>query len=225
MQCSLHSASVHHIDLDVSLGDKGWRFTGFYGWPAVSERHLSWQLLTVLGEDFEGPWMCIGDFNEVLYAIEMKSGERTQWQMNNFRDAVDECGLRDVRFEVYEFTYDNGQIGEANRQCRLNRAMGNEAWFDLFPYAKLEHLTREWSDHAPIKLWLDRRETQRGRKKLIRFEQVWVGEDGCEEAIRRAWDRGGTDILGKLRQCGEELMAWKGVRIGKLMQDIQRKRR
>ncbi|XP_074283903.1 uncharacterized protein LOC141608447 [Silene latifolia] len=146
----------------------------------------------------------------------MKGGERAQWQMNNFRDAVDECGLLDVRFEGYEFTYDNRQIGEPNRQCRLDRAMGNEAWFDLFPYAKLEHLTREWSDHAPIKLWLDRREMQRGRKKLFPFEQVWVGEDGCEEAIRRAWDRGGTDILGKPRQCGEDSWRGRGLVLGSL---------
>ncbi|XP_074305315.1 uncharacterized protein LOC141640411 [Silene latifolia] len=145
--------------------------------------------------------------------------------MNNFREAVNDCGLRDVSFEGYEFTYDNGQVGEANRQCRLDRAMGNEAWFDLFPYAKLKHLTREWSDHASIKLWLERRDTQRGRKKLFRFEQVWVGEDGCEEAIKKAWNSEGADMLEKLHTCGDELMAWKGVSIGKLLHDIQRKRR
>ncbi|XP_074305800.1 uncharacterized protein LOC141641022 [Silene latifolia] len=165
--CQLRSASIHHIDMDVSWNNKMWRVTGFYGWPVVSDRHLSWQLLRILKDEYDGPWVCVGDFNEILYATEMKGGTQAQWQMNNFREAVNDCGLRDVVFEGYEFTFDNGQANEANRQCRLDRAMGNEGWFELFPYARVEHLVREWSDHSPIKLWLERRSDGRQGKKLF----------------------------------------------------------
>ncbi|XP_074318151.1 uncharacterized protein LOC141654942 [Silene latifolia] len=128
--CNFRSSSVHHIDFDVTLDNKTWRVTGFYGWPALSDRHLSWELLRILGKNYDGPWVCMGDFNEILYATEMLGGERAQWQMNNFRDVVDDCGLRDVSFEGLAYTYDNGQAGLANRQFRLDRAMANEAWFD-----------------------------------------------------------------------------------------------
>ncbi|XP_074303266.1 uncharacterized protein LOC141637717 [Silene latifolia] len=111
--CTLRSASMHHIDVEVSWNSKVWRVTGFYGWPVVSDRHLSWQLLRMLKEEYDGPWVCVGDINEVLYATEMKGGARAQWQMNNFREAVNDCGLRDVVFEGYEFTFDNGQANEA----------------------------------------------------------------------------------------------------------------
>ncbi|XP_074267317.1 uncharacterized protein LOC141590643 [Silene latifolia] len=51
--------------------------------------YLSWQLLRYLVEEDHSAWLCIGDFNEILYANEMKGGSRAQWQMNNFREAVD----------------------------------------------------------------------------------------------------------------------------------------
>ncbi|XP_074270712.1 uncharacterized protein LOC141594605 [Silene latifolia] len=139
----------------------------FYGWPMVSDRHLSWQLLRLLHEECDGPWVCMGDFSEILYTTEMRGGVRAQWKMNNFRDAVNDYGLRDISFEGLEFTYDNGQADDVNRQCRLDRAMANEAWFELFPYAKLEHLLREWSDHVPIKLHLERDTRARGGRKLF----------------------------------------------------------
>ncbi|XP_074266567.1 uncharacterized protein LOC141589844 [Silene latifolia] len=118
----------------------------------VSDRHLSWELLRVLSRQSSLPWICVGDFNEVLYSTEIKGGSRPQWQMNNFQAHVDDCGLRDVVWEGYQFTFDNGQVGDANWQSMLDRAMCTRNWMDMFPYAKLFHLDREWSDHTPIKL-------------------------------------------------------------------------
>ncbi|XP_074301898.1 uncharacterized protein LOC141633306 [Silene latifolia] len=145
--------------------------------------------------------------------------------MNNFREAVDDCGLREVAFEGYRFTYDNGQAGNDNRQCRLDRALCSDEWLNLFPRAKLIHLDREWSDHAPIKLILSRKEsTGANRQKLFRFEQIWVGEEGCEDTIRSSWNDD-EDLLATLARCAEGFQKWKGVSIGKIMRDINKKRR
>ncbi|XP_074307955.1 uncharacterized protein LOC141642876 [Silene latifolia] len=199
--------------------------TGFYGWPAVQDRHLSWQQLRILASTSLLPWIYLGDFNEILYSTEMKGGSRMQWQMNNFRDAVDECGLRDLPYEGYEFTFDNGQGGDANRQCRLDRAMVTGAWSDKFPYAKLFHLDREWSDHAHIKVLLNGRvDSDERAPKLFRFEQIWVGQDGCEDAVRRAWEYEDGELISSLQRCASELQKWKGISIGKIMRDLQKKR-
>ncbi|XP_074314300.1 uncharacterized protein LOC141649512 [Silene latifolia] len=124
----------------------------------------------------------------------MNGGSRPQWQMNNFRAAVDDCGLTDIGWEGYQFTWDNGQAGEANRQSMIDRAMCTSSWLDLFPYAKLIHLTREWSDHAPIKLLLDRRAAVVEVKRGFKFEQMWIGEEECEEAIRRGANKGQGEL-------------------------------
>ncbi|XP_074304372.1 uncharacterized protein LOC141639082 [Silene latifolia] len=50
-------------------------------------------------------------------------------------------------------------------------------------------------------------------------------EDGCEEAIQRAWDAGNFDLLEALGKCETELKKWKGVSIGKIMRDLFSKRR
>ncbi|XP_074300606.1 uncharacterized protein LOC141631893 [Silene latifolia] len=146
--------------------------------------------------------------------------------MNNFRYAVDDCGLRDLPYEGYAFTFDNGQEGDANRQCRLDRAMVNGEWSDKFPYAKLLHLDREWSDHAPIKALLNGRRDAEGRApKMFRFEQIWVGHDGCEDVVKRAWETEDGELISSLQRCAIELQNWKGVSIGKVMRDLQKKRK
>lgn len=84
--------SIHHIDVWVrsGLGENAWRFTGFYGWPETHNRHLSWELLAELAGQGQEPWVCAGDFNEILLDSEKKGGrERAVWQMENFREVVD----------------------------------------------------------------------------------------------------------------------------------------
>ncbi|XP_074290774.1 uncharacterized protein LOC141617477 [Silene latifolia] len=167
----------------------------------------------------------MGDFNEVLYSIEMKGGSRAQWQMNNFQEAVSDCGLKDIGWEGYQFTWDNGQAGEANRQSMIDRAMRTTSWLDIFPYAKLFHLTREWSGHAPIKLCLDNRVAAQTARRGFKFEQIWIGEEGCEEAVRRGVDKG-CGVLGEaIRACTRELNQWKKSSIKKIGYMIERKNR
>jgi hypothetical protein len=43
-----------------------WRFTGFYGDPARSARKWNWELLRYLRREFDNPWVCVGDFNEIF---------------------------------------------------------------------------------------------------------------------------------------------------------------
>ncbi|XP_074290136.1 uncharacterized protein LOC141616877 [Silene latifolia] len=198
VDCILMSAYVHHMDFTVRNTEGDWRITGFYGWPAVSDRHLSWELLRLLSNEFQLPWVCMGDFNEILYSTEMKGGSRPQWKMNNFRDAIDECGLRDVSWEGYIF----------------RSTMG-----------KLFYLAREWSDHAPIKLVLNRRDNggRGARPRNFKFEQIWVGAEGCSEAVDRGVERGRGSLVRVLEECARELRAWKGTNINCIGKNIGRK--
>ncbi|KAK9684875.1 hypothetical protein RND81_10G239000 [Saponaria officinalis] len=96
IRCELRSMAQHYMDFTIHFGDHQWRLTSFYGWPEVSNHHLSWQLLRLLARQSTDPWVCLGDFNEVLYSTEMIGGKRSQRQMTEFREAVDDCGLRDM---------------------------------------------------------------------------------------------------------------------------------
>ncbi|XP_074318472.1 uncharacterized protein LOC141655284 [Silene latifolia] len=140
----------------------------------------------------------------------MKGGSRAQWQMNNFQAAIDECWLRDVAWEGYAFTFDNGQCGDANRQSMIDRAMCTSTWLELFPYARLLHMEREWFDHAPIKLILDRRETSWG---------------GGEEAVTSGVEKGGGNLAASIKECAKQLQDWKKITIGKIGWAMDKKQR
>ncbi|CAB4309818.1 unnamed protein product [Prunus armeniaca] len=100
--------SPHHIDVKVQvLGVHGkWWLTGFYGHPVTSERYKSWELLGKLGLASSLPWVCLGDFNEILVAHEKLCGAvRNERQMQNFRQAIDSCGLKDLGYTGLKFTW------------------------------------------------------------------------------------------------------------------------
>ncbi|XP_074266578.1 uncharacterized protein LOC141589854 [Silene latifolia] len=163
------------------------------------------ELLRVLKRQSSLPWVCIGDFNEILFSTEMKVGSRPQWHMNNFKAAVDECGLRDVSWEGYNFSFDNGQSRDANRQSMIDRAMCAGPWLDLFPFAKLFYLDRAWSDHSPLKLVLNIRELEGVKRRQIRFEQIWTEDEGRGEVVERGFNRGRGDLVAMLQACASEL--------------------
>ena len=70
--------SERHIDAIISGGDKHWRFTRFYGNPETSKREESQECLDLLVRGNSLPWICIGDFNELMHIGEKKVGVTVQ---------------------------------------------------------------------------------------------------------------------------------------------------
>ena len=60
--------SKNYIDAIIIESSSGfkWRITGFYSQPKTHLRHESWKLLTDLNRRFNLPWLCLGDFNEIV---------------------------------------------------------------------------------------------------------------------------------------------------------------
>lgn len=84
---------------NVLTGESGWRFIGFYGDPKRSARKRNWEVMEYLRREFDTPWLCAGDSNEVMCASEKFGGNnREEWQMEGFRDTVDYCRMTDLEF-------------------------------------------------------------------------------------------------------------------------------
>ncbi|KAL0378862.1 UNVERIFIED_CONTAM: hypothetical protein Sradi_3191700 [Sesamum radiatum] len=64
----VHSYSASHIDVVIARedGTEGWHFTGVYGHPDAARRPETWELLRHLRQYSPRPWLCAGDFNEIL---------------------------------------------------------------------------------------------------------------------------------------------------------------
>ena len=94
---------------------------------------------------------------------------------------------------------------------RLDRALGSSDWLVLFPRASLHHLSSLISDHSPLSLHLKSRHCKRGKRRLFRFESMWLIDARCEEIVKEAWEEG--ELVGSkwpiskcLERCKVELM-------------------
>lgn len=93
----LKNFSPCHIDVLVRnevQNSPVWRFTGFYGAPRAEDRHHRWRFLHTLNAIPHAAWLCIGDFNEILYSNEHFSwAARPENQMRAFREVTDEISF------------------------------------------------------------------------------------------------------------------------------------
>ena len=124
------------IDIEVQLerDEVPWRFTAIYGWP---ETHLKWKtcaLISELRRVSSLPWLIGGDLNEIFCNYEKKGGiAKCQSILARFRETAEECGLLDLGYNGYDFTWDNRQQGDRAMEERLDRFCSTSDWMALFP--------------------------------------------------------------------------------------------
>jgi hypothetical protein len=132
----VRNKSKKHIDMDVQEEDGFlWRFTGIYGESKTELKHLTWALMQDLHAQCKLPWICAGDFNEVLHQHEKEGGcPRPQACMDRFKAALEDCELHDLGFVGDVFTWRNKQFREEDYiRERLDRAVANDEWRCRFP--------------------------------------------------------------------------------------------
>ena len=77
--------------------------------------------------------------------------------------------------------------GAAMIRCRLDCALANEDWHTLFSCSYTEYLRRVGSDHHPIKAYLEDKVPR--RKRQLRFDKRWIGQEGLMESIAIGWSK------------------------------------
>jgi hypothetical protein len=66
-----------------------WRATFVYGEPRREFRSEFWDFLRFMRAQWDGPWLCCGDFNEVLCQDEhLGPRDRTEAQISAFQDCL-----------------------------------------------------------------------------------------------------------------------------------------
>jgi len=119
------SFSLNHIDvcIDVGLSSSPCRYT---------------PISVALG----------GDINKVFYHCEKIGGPpKIQFIIDSFQEAFTNCGLYDLRYSGYDFTWWNGREGAESIEECLDRFMASLDWSTSFPYAVVFHIDDDFSDH------------------------------------------------------------------------------
>ncbi|BFG30761.1 hypothetical protein CerSpe_170350 [Prunus speciosa] len=129
---SILSYSFNHIDTVCdNFGIEGkWRLTGFYGCPQSADRSSSWNLLSTLGQQVSLPWICFGNFNEILSVNEKRGGlVRANRLMEAFQSVLSNCELSDLGFVGCPFTWSTSRSGGIS--CRLDLRSKIPLWSAL----------------------------------------------------------------------------------------------
>ncbi|EPS61587.1 hypothetical protein M569_13207, partial [Genlisea aurea] len=230
LDVSLLSYSKWYIDvsINISFGDVQCRVTGFYDNPISSSRPDSWNLLRRLHRHSLRPWICVGDFNEVLFPHEVSSlASRPTAQMVGFRRALMDCGLTDLPYHGHPFTWSNKRKHPQTVRARLDRAVASTSWLQCYPCTSTSHLSFGGSDHAP--LWIQSAPPSAGdglrKSRRFRFEARWMQLPGCDSTIRTAWtsSQGPPSTLQpKLGTTRISLLKWYQHQISPIKANIKR---
>ncbi|XP_042958141.1 uncharacterized protein LOC122293703 [Carya illinoinensis] len=83
--------------------------------------------------DVKSVGMSGGDFNEMLHQKEKQgASSRPYNQIEAFRQAIERCGLYDVHHLGQHFTWSNNRRGTEFTKERIDKAMANKEWKELF---------------------------------------------------------------------------------------------
>ncbi|XP_059451003.1 uncharacterized protein LOC132181787 [Corylus avellana] len=184
IEVEVQNYSSRHINAKVNTKPSvgWWKFTGFYGHPEASKRKEAWGLIRHLATLDPKPWICVGDFNEILYLSEKWGGNgRSRSLMADFQSTLVDCELVDMGFRGPKYTWNNGREGKDFIQERLDRAVVNDRWSSLFPQAEIVVEGSSCSDHLPLFVVFHEQWRRRRTERRFIHEASWEGPEYAAE--------------------------------------------
>lgn len=229
----LKNYSKAHIDVRVRRKEQvqtSWRFTGFYGEPRSENRTQSWEFLRTLHGIPHDGWICMGDFNETMYAEEHFSVHaRPARQMQIFCEVIDICSFQDLGWRGVPFTWDNRQQGASNVKARLDRALANNEFMQLFEYTCVKHISSTASDHCYILAELRSNAPNRwpASRRPFRYANIWQTHSQYDQLVKDSWHTGagqnGLDgVMEALTFVQNKLGSWGDREFGNMAKKVQK---
>ena len=174
------------------------------------------------------PWVCMGDFNEVLHRSEhVGVQERSNAQIAGFREMVDVCGLRDLGYEGRSWTFEKKVAGGMHCRVRLDGALASADWSARFPSAVVQNLLATTSDHGPILLGWAQRQEQRRMRNRFRYELMWEEHEQFAPMLSQVWQQGGEatsviELSSKLANMSTQLKVWNKGTFGSVKLELSK---
>ncbi|XP_048490019.1 uncharacterized protein LOC125491981 [Beta vulgaris subsp. vulgaris] len=124
--------------------------TFIYAFNQCGEREVLWHDLAQLYTT--DPWLIMGDFNFVRYPNERIGAVIRAHEMMPMNNWCAGCDLDDLKSSGYFFTWNNKQRGYNRVFSKIDRALSNMAWHEVFPTAEVSFMPEGDFDHSPALL-------------------------------------------------------------------------
>lgn len=109
-------------------------------------------------------------------------------QMMAYKDVLSTCGLQDLGYCGYKYTWHRGTAMARRIVKRLDLALASWTWMEIFPYSTLFHLTFVLSNHYLIMLEFNSpNNVSKLKHKLLRFENWWLNHNEPQHIIKKYW--------------------------------------
>lgn len=184
--------------------------TWIYGPNDFNERQVVWRKLKDLSRGHKDPWTVAGDFNDIASSKGKTGGGMKEARcIQNFLDMMSEAKLKTLASKGLQYTWSNKREEEVRE--RIDRVLVNTSWIEKFPNSAAEILPMLGSDHCPMLL---RREVKESRsRKMFKFELNWAEEKECVDVVKENWKTNSTGshgfkLMRKLKVCSKGLIEW-----------------
>lgn len=139
VRVTVEDSSPNFVDTTVCFLSDGFvcKISWFYGSPHINEKNAFWRSMYDRFPLQSAPWLCLGDFNDILWPMEKWGGAiPDQWRMNLFHHFVSSAHLRDLHFQGPEFTWFAMQHGRFTSKKGLTEQW--ETWPGALHRAELK---------------------------------------------------------------------------------------
>ncbi|XP_031127611.1 uncharacterized protein LOC116029708 [Ipomoea triloba] len=168
----------------AEITSREWNFSVVYGSPSPHLRRRLWTALSRNTVQINHPWLIVGDFNAIV---------------NN-----DECP---------KFTWRRGKEEGTFKGARLDRVLCSLDWLDLVTTSKVNHLTTFESDHNPLLVDLDTKETRHTNSFL--FQGAWTNHHSFNQLVSNNWN-GDLSVWQNKDAMAAKLKQWNRTVFGNI---------
>ncbi|KAG2556243.1 hypothetical protein PVAP13_8NG205800, partial [Panicum virgatum] len=159
----VHS-SFSHLMMEASFS-----VTNVYGPCDHASKLCFLDSLRSLADSVHGPWIILGDFNLIRFPREKSNDSFNNTETDWFNDFINTLCFQDIPLLDRLYTWSNNQ--DHPTLCRLDCALVNLDWSNIFPDTTLSSNTRITSDHVPIVL---NASTTVPKPSIFRFNNHWL---------------------------------------------------
>ncbi|KAF7142855.1 hypothetical protein RHSIM_Rhsim05G0135000 [Rhododendron simsii] len=185
----LANKNLMHVVVNDKATNAYWASSFVYGCPSRSGCQEVWDSIKSIARLESLPWLCMGDFNQVLTVDDKFGGHLpSQNALSSLHDMISADGLVDLEFKGHIFTWRNNRSEGSFIMERIDMAFANSGWRELYEHAMVFVEAAVGSDHNPLILNTDVPLNKVG--KPFRFESFWLSDEECSVVISEAWNQG-----------------------------------
>ncbi|XP_074271406.1 uncharacterized protein LOC141595341 [Silene latifolia] len=179
-------AQVIYVKVTCITGQMWW-MSVIYGFNRVNERLPLWTSLRSMRQVVNGPWLIMGDFNNVLAMCERVGSVVSSNELRGFQDCVDDSGLIDLPAQDAFFTWNNKHEPGDMVLSRIDRTMSNDDWLLHFSDTTTMFHPQVEFDHCPCTITLSVGVVR--RKESFKYFKMWGKDPQFLPLVQEIWDK------------------------------------